>query len=974
MIKKLIFTLFSLSFILSSQLLNANEAEQKYRVIEDERSIEVLTPDFKAIKSKKISLKNGLQALIISDPKIDKSGAGLNVAVGSWEDPKEHPGMAHFCEHMLFLGTKKYPHEREFSQFIDENGGMQNAATSVEKTFYMFSIKHSEFEEALDRFSHFFIDPLFNPSGVDREKTAIHNEFAKDYENEGWRSYSVASYIANPNHPHHRFKTGNLDSLKNTTPEELRKWYEKHYSSEKMRLVIISSMPLEQLTEMVAEKFSLVPRRFTPEKELPKNLLSREYTRKVIHSEPIRDTRELSLFWEMPSNFANQLELSPGKVVGYIIGHEGQSSLLSQLKKEGLAESLSAGEHILGKQFPLFYINIALTKKGLENHKEVITRCFQAINYFKAKPTPVHILKEIQKMDTLDYQYQQRANVFEQMMTLSRSLHDEPMSTFPQKTNVLHKINPKVSQSYFKHLDIRNFYCMLTAKDLDVEYTEKTPYFNVPVAMKDFDLAFIEELERASPHAHIAFPDSNPFIPEKLELLAYSPEKLSSLLPQPKVIHTSEQGKFYHLRDKIFLTPEAIVNFELRSKYLDQGGIKEAVAAQLFNKFVIEGLSEFSYTTHLAGITPLFSIKDNHSFSLTISGYSEQLDTTLKHYLKHLRSIELDEEKFLEYKQALELDYQNQILSNPTSQAAEELKHVIYERFYKAEDKLEALKEISFEDVEAAANNWDSEGYVQGFLYGNLDNEQARHLVDTYQRYLDPVPYPKNEHQKKKIFSLKDSSKPTVISKQTSLRGNTSILMIEGPHFSFHNRAAQQIFNGVFKQPFFDTLRTKQQTAYMLHSWGDEKERTLQNFFMAYSNTHDARDILSRFELFIEEKLQSIHNKESEESFNAVKAALIKDMETPPQNMEDMFLALKIFAFEYEDFLWLDKRLAALRQVQFPDWVEITLSTLGKKNSKRLAILNNSLNPDSYQLKYWPLEGKIRDQGIYKSKQEIALN
>jgi len=37
-------------------------------------------------------------------------------------DPEELPGLAHFCEHMLFLGTEKYPVENEYSRFLSENG------------------------------------------------------------------------------------------------------------------------------------------------------------------------------------------------------------------------------------------------------------------------------------------------------------------------------------------------------------------------------------------------------------------------------------------------------------------------------------------------------------------------------------------------------------------------------------------------------------------------------------------------------------------------------------------------------------------------------------------------------------------------------------------------------------------------------------------------------------------------------------
>ena len=51
-------------------------------------------------------LTNGLKVLLISDPKTDISSAALEVNVGSMSEPKDIPGLAHFLEHMLFMGSK----------------------------------------------------------------------------------------------------------------------------------------------------------------------------------------------------------------------------------------------------------------------------------------------------------------------------------------------------------------------------------------------------------------------------------------------------------------------------------------------------------------------------------------------------------------------------------------------------------------------------------------------------------------------------------------------------------------------------------------------------------------------------------------------------------------------------------------------------------------------------------------------------
>ena len=93
------------------------------------------------------------QVLLISDPTTDKSSAALDVHVGHMSDPKALPGLAHFCEHMLFLGTERFPDENEYSKFLSQHGGSFNAFTSSDHTNYYFDVSPEHLHGALDRFS-----------------------------------------------------------------------------------------------------------------------------------------------------------------------------------------------------------------------------------------------------------------------------------------------------------------------------------------------------------------------------------------------------------------------------------------------------------------------------------------------------------------------------------------------------------------------------------------------------------------------------------------------------------------------------------------------------------------------------------------------------------------------------------------------------------------------------------------------------
>lgn len=109
-----------------------------------------------------IRLPNNLKMLLVHDPEITKSACSISVGVGSYFDPKRSLGLAHFLEHMLFMGSSKFPSHNEYSSFISQNSGSDNAYTSDEETNYYFEVKNSAFNEAVDRITNFFTGALLN--------------------------------------------------------------------------------------------------------------------------------------------------------------------------------------------------------------------------------------------------------------------------------------------------------------------------------------------------------------------------------------------------------------------------------------------------------------------------------------------------------------------------------------------------------------------------------------------------------------------------------------------------------------------------------------------------------------------------------------------------------------------------------------------------------------------------------------------
>jgi insulysin len=321
-------------------------------------------------------LNNKLKVLLISDESADKAAASMDVNVGSYHDPIDREGLAHFLEHMLFLGTKKFPEADAYQAFISDNGGSHNAYTSSHHTNYYFDVDDKKLDDALDRFSQFFVAPLFDETYVDRERNAVHSEYQASLRDDFRRSYDVYRNVINQAHPEAKFSVGSLvtlaDRANDNVRDDLLSFYKQHYSASKMSLVVLGRQPLDELKTMVVDRFSQVPLSIdntqadTNKKALQPLFMPGQLPMEVL-SKPVKELRQMSMNFPLPS-ISQYYQEKPLDFIGYLLGHEGKGSLLSILKAEGLAENLSAGGSDKNDGTAAFYISMRLTAAGVQQN------------------------------------------------------------------------------------------------------------------------------------------------------------------------------------------------------------------------------------------------------------------------------------------------------------------------------------------------------------------------------------------------------------------------------------------------------------------------------------------------------------------------------------------------------------------------------------------------------------------------------
>ena len=177
-------------------------------------------------------LPNGLRAVVISEPGRFRSSIAVNVAIGSAHDPVTHMGLAHLLEHMIFLGTKKYPESNYFGRYVQVHGGQYNAFTGLTDSTFYYKIPNQYLEQSLDMFGQLFSSALLDKKYLQREIGVLNEELQVFMHRDGTKLERLLRYVSNRNHTFFKFSCGSFDTLeKKDIHRQLKEFYQELYSS-----------------------------------------------------------------------------------------------------------------------------------------------------------------------------------------------------------------------------------------------------------------------------------------------------------------------------------------------------------------------------------------------------------------------------------------------------------------------------------------------------------------------------------------------------------------------------------------------------------------------------------------------------------------------------------------------------------------------------------------------------------------------
>jgi coenzyme PQQ biosynthesis probable peptidase PqqF len=212
--------------------------------------------------SETLVLDNGLRVRICHEPRLKRAAAFLRVDAGSHDVDPAWPGLAHFLEHLFFLGTTRFAGDQALMPFVQRQGGQLNAKTSERTTDYFFEVPVPAFSGALERLCEMLANPRLSATDQRREREVLHAEFiswARD--SEAHHQYWLTSALS-ARHPLRAFHAGNRYSLPLGRPDfqvALRQFHLDHYQTGQMTLTLVGPQPEDYLIRLAQRTCLVLP-------------------------------------------------------------------------------------------------------------------------------------------------------------------------------------------------------------------------------------------------------------------------------------------------------------------------------------------------------------------------------------------------------------------------------------------------------------------------------------------------------------------------------------------------------------------------------------------------------------------------------------------------------------------------------------------------------------------------------------------
>ncbi|KAM5266220.1 nardilysin isoform 2-T2 [Hipposideros larvatus] len=814
-----------------------------------------------------------------------QSAAALCVGVGSFADPDDLPGLAHFLEHMVFMGSLKYPDENGFDAFLKKHGGSDNASTDCERTVFQFDVQRKYFKEALDRWAQFFIHPLMIRDAIDREVEAVDSEYQLARPSDANRKEMLFGSLARPGHPMGKFFWGNAETLKHEpkknnidTHARLREFWMHYYSADYMTLVVQSKETLDTLEKWVTEIFSQIPNNGLPKPNFGHltDPFDTPAFNKLYRVVPIRKIHALTITWALPPQ-QQHYRVKPLHYISWLVGHEGKGSILSYLRKKCWALALFGGNGETGFEqnstYSVFSISITLTDEGYEHFYEVAHTVFQYLKMLQKLGPEKRIFEEIQKIEDNEFHYQEQTDPVEYVENMCENMQLYPLQDFLTGDQLLFEYKPEVIAEALNQLVPQKANLVLLSGANEGKCDLKEKWFGTQYRMEDVENSWAELWKsnfKLNPDLHL--PAENKYIATDFMLKAFDcPET-----EYPVKIVNTPQGCLWYKKDNKFKIPKAYIRFHLISPLI-QKSAANVVLFDIFVNILTHNLAEPAYEADVAQLEYKL-VAGEHGLIIRVKGFNHKLPLLFQLIIDYLAEFSSTPAVFTMITEQLKKTYFN-ILIKPETLAKDVRLLILEYARWSMIDKYRALMDgLSLESLMSFVKEFKSQLFVEGLVQGNVTSTES---MDFLKYVVDKLSFRPLEQEMSVQFQVVQLPSGHHLCKVRALNkgdANSEVTVYyQSGTRSLKEYTLMELLVMHMEEPCFDFLRTKQTLGYHVYP-------TCRNTsgILGFSVTvgtqatkYNSEVVDKKIEEFLssfEEKIENL----TEDAFNTQVTALIK--------------------------------------------------------------------------------------------------
>uniref|UniRef100_A0A8C4F7R4 Nardilysin a (N-arginine dibasic convertase) n=1 Tax=Dicentrarchus labrax TaxID=13489 RepID=A0A8C4F7R4_DICLA len=663
-----------------------------------------------------------------------QSAAALCVGVGSFSDPSDLPGLAHFLEHMVFMGSEKYPSENGFDAFLKKHGGSDNASTDCERTIFQFDVQRKSFKEALDRWAQFFICPLMIRDAIDREVEAVDSEYQLAKPSDSHRKEMLFGSLAKPGHPMGKFCWGNAQTLKQEPKQKkinvykrLRAFWKKYYSAHYMTLAV-QSKGQENLFHLLYIKSQSI--RLT-EIDLPKadfsDMLDPFDTpafNKLYRVVPVGKVHALNITWALPPQ-EKYYRVKPLHYISWLIGHEGTGSILSVLRKKCWALALFGGNSETGfdqnTTYSIFSISITLTDEGFQNFYQVTHLVFQYLKMLQTLGPQKRIYEEIQKIEANEFHYQEQIDPIEYVEDICENMQLFPKDDFLTGDQLMFEFNPEVISAALSLLTPEKANLMLLSPEHEGQCPLREKWFGTQYSIEDIEQEWKERWTgnlELSGDLHL--PAENKFIATDFTL---KPSDCPDT-EFPVRIADSDRGCLWYKKDNKFKIPKAYIRFHVISPVIQQSA-KNVVMFDLLVNILGHNLAGPAYEAEVAQLEYKL-VAGEHGLVIKVKGFNHKLPLLFHVIIDHLADFAASPDVFSMFAEQLKKTYFN-ILIKPEKLGKDVRLLILEHSRWSMVEKYQALTAgLNINELMEFSQSFRAELYAEGLVQGNFSSAESK--------------------------------------------------------------------------------------------------------------------------------------------------------------------------------------------------------------------------------------------------------